>query len=417
MNIFWLATGKGIRFVLGITVGVLVARYLGPKRFGVYSYALSFVAMFLPLANLGVKSVVIRELVRRPEDREAILGTNFLMMFCSGFLGFLAALVSIYWIRSGDWVTIVLVGTISITFLINALLTISYYFESEVQSKFNVIATTVGFLVGSGIKIGLLYFQQPLIYFGIASLAELGIAGLGYLLLYQNNGNSVFKWKFDPKIAKSILRDAYPLLISSVMIAIYLRVDQILIRELIDDQEAGIYAVAVRLNEIFQMISIIIVSSVYPSIIKAKEAGEEVFFNRLYRLFSVMVILSLIMIVTFTFGGKFIITLLFGQAYIESAGILKILIWSGLFMGLATARTPYLMSLNWTKVYMVIAIGTCVVNIIANYILIPIYGGYGAAIASLISHAFAGYFSCFLYKPLHKIGRLMTKAIFMPRPL
>ena len=76
-NTSWLMAERIIRMTVALFVGVYVARYLGPERFGLLSYANSFVGLFLALATLGLDSIVIRELVKNPESRNELLGTAF----------------------------------------------------------------------------------------------------------------------------------------------------------------------------------------------------------------------------------------------------------------------------------------------------------------------------------------------------
>ena len=45
--------------------------------FGLLNYTNSFVGLFLAIATLGIESIVIRELVKRPQDKTQLLGTAF----------------------------------------------------------------------------------------------------------------------------------------------------------------------------------------------------------------------------------------------------------------------------------------------------------------------------------------------------
>ena len=76
-NTSWLMAERILRMTVALFVGVYVARYLGPERFGLLSYANSFVGLFLALATLGIESIVIRELVKSPESRNELLGSAF----------------------------------------------------------------------------------------------------------------------------------------------------------------------------------------------------------------------------------------------------------------------------------------------------------------------------------------------------
>ena len=74
-NTSWLMAERILRMTVALFVGVYVARYLGPERFGLLSYTNSFVGLYLALATLGIESIVIRELVKSPESRNELLGS------------------------------------------------------------------------------------------------------------------------------------------------------------------------------------------------------------------------------------------------------------------------------------------------------------------------------------------------------
>ena len=94
-NTSWLMTERILRMTVALLVGIYVARYLGPERFGLLSYANSFVGIFLSLATLGLDEVVVRELVKTPELREKLLGTSFVLKLLGALLMWVAILVVI----------------------------------------------------------------------------------------------------------------------------------------------------------------------------------------------------------------------------------------------------------------------------------------------------------------------------------
>ena len=78
-NTSWLLGERILRMAVSLFVGIYVARYLGPENYGLLSYANSFVGIFVALATLGLDDIVVRELVKNPEQREELLGTSFLL--------------------------------------------------------------------------------------------------------------------------------------------------------------------------------------------------------------------------------------------------------------------------------------------------------------------------------------------------
>jgi O-antigen/teichoic acid export membrane protein len=414
-NTGWLFAEKMVRMGVGLFVGVWVARFLGPEQFGYLSYALAFVSLFSAIAGLGLDGIVVRELVRDPSGKDEILGTAFILKFLSGVLTFLTVLVAIRLLRPDDRLTYWLVGITAGGMIFNAFDTVDFWYQSQVQSKYSVVAKSSAFLLVSGVKVFLILTEAPLIAFAVAGLAEIVIGSLGMAMAYRVSGRHIRSWRSNVSIAKRLLKDSWPLILSGIAIMIYMRIDQVMIGEMVGSKEVGIYSVAVQLVEAWYFLPGIVVSSVFPSIVEAKEMGEMIFYERLQKLYNFMAFMAYVIVIPVTLVAGWVIKTLYGAAYDKAGPMLAVLIWSILFTNLGMARSTFLTTMNWTRIhFLTVGLG-CAINVILNYILIPRYGGMGAVIASCVAYWFAAHGACFLYKPLHETGFMLTKAIFYPR--
>ena len=164
-NISWLFADRILRMGFGLIVGVWVARYLGVQQFGIVNYATAFVAIFNPLATLGLDVVVVRRLVADPEQQQQILGTSFWMRFVAGWLTWAIAIIGIYVLRPDDRTMIVTVTILGAASIFQSIDTIDLWFQSQVQSKYSVLAKNAAFLATASIKVGLIVIQAPLLAF------------------------------------------------------------------------------------------------------------------------------------------------------------------------------------------------------------------------------------------------------------
>ncbi len=89
-NSSWLVCDQVLRMIAGLAVGIWMARYLGPERYGWLSYALAVVGLVSSFTSLGVNAVLVRELVKTPAETEAWMGTAFFIKSASASVGFLA---------------------------------------------------------------------------------------------------------------------------------------------------------------------------------------------------------------------------------------------------------------------------------------------------------------------------------------
>jgi O-antigen/teichoic acid export membrane protein len=414
-NTTWMMGDQIARQVVGLAIGVWLARYLGPQLFGEFSYAVAMFMICSPVALLALDGIVIRRLIQEPGGRDELLGTSFVLMIAGGVLAFSLAMAAIFLVRPDDRLVQWLVGIMIAGTLVQAFIAIEFWFESQMQWKFTVYAKTSAFLFLSLVKVGLILAGAPLIAFAWAVLTEAVLGSAGLLLVYRLKGYSLKAWRFKQETARTLLRDSWPLLFSAILVMVYLRIDQIMLGSMAGSEALGIYSVAVRISEAWYFIPMVICSSVFPAVVEADKISEELFYSHLQKLYSLMALLSYCVAIPVAFLATDIIDVLFTSAYAEAAPLLVILVWTGLFTSLGAARNVFVVAKNRTRVNLIsIALG-CAANISLNLVLIPRYGAMGAVIATFISYWFAVHGTCFLFKPLRKTGWMITRAMFYPK--
>jgi O-antigen/teichoic acid export membrane protein len=415
-NTGWLFADKIVRLGVGLFVGVWIARYLGPAQYGIFSYAQAFVSLFAVFATLGLDGVVVRDIVRDPACRDETLGSAFLLKLVGGFLTLLLSVVSVCLLRPDDRLTWLLVTVIAAGTVFQAFDVIDFWFQSQVQSKFTVIARNSAFLLITLVKIVLILKQAPLIAFALAGLVEMVLGGVGLAAVYRMNGHRLSCWKGNVARAKGLLHECWPLILSGMVIMIYMRIDQIMIGQMLGSREVGIYSAALRISEFWYFIPMAVVNSVMPSIIEAKAISEVLYHDRLQKLFRVMACIGYAVAIPVTFFANDIIRLLYGASYSESGAVLTIHVWAGLFVALGVASMPWILSEGLTRyTFATTAIGA-LVNIVLNCFLIPSYGICGAAIATVIAQFIASYAANAFYYRTRVIFFKQTKA-FLVAPI
>jgi O-antigen/teichoic acid export membrane protein len=414
-NTGWLFADQIVRMVVGLFVGVWVARYLGPERYGLLSYSVAFVMLFSALASLGLNDIAVRNLVRTPALKNEIIGTAFLLRIMSGLTVFGLTMGGIFIIRPADTLTHWLVGIIAAGSVFQAFDAINFWFQSQVSSKYTVFATNFAFLMVSAVKIVLILRNAPLVAFAWAALAEIAIGSTGLVIAYRVTGHRLKDWHASLTMAGTLLKDSWPLIFSGIVSMIYLRIDQVMLGQMKGSGEVGIYSAAVRLAEVWYFIPMAIYSSVLPGIVEAKFISEDLFYSHLQKLYNLMAMIAYLIAIPVTFLAGWVVVILFGTSYAKAGPMLAVLIWAGLFVNLGVARSAFLNTMNWTRVHFITVFLGSIVNVGLNLLLIPVYGGMGAVIASCAAYWFAAHGACFVYKPLHKTGWMLTRAMVYPR--
>ena len=412
-NSGWLLLEQGIRFLIAMTIGIYVTRYLGPSLYGSLNYALSFVTIIGVLSKLGLDAIIVRHIVEEETASAEILGTAWILKVAGSLLSILI-IASIGLLLQYDELNSNILIILSLSLLFQTTEVINFWFQSTLRIAPMVFARCIGLLIGAGIKIWLIFSKASLMDFVWVFTIESALTAIAILYAYQISGNKFTKWKFSFSRSRIYLKEAWPLILSTGMAVLYLKIDQVMLGMMGTTSQVGIYAAAVRFSEIWYFIPLAITSSAYPLIINAKKQSEALYVEQMQKLYDLMFWLALGVSIIVSLFAKQLIFALLGNAYMESATILSLHIWSGLFVFLETARIRWIIIQKLTRFQFFTTSLGAIVNIALNFFLIPRYGGYGAAMATLISYAVAVYFSCLLYPSLWPAAKQMSKVVIAP---
>lgn len=412
-SIGWLSAERILSMIISLFVGVYVVRYLGAENFGKLSYSASFVALFNPIATLGVDNIVLRNIVQEEESTSEILGTAFILKLISSIITFVL-IASVTWTLNTDsqiaWITII----IAVGLVFNSFEVINFWFKSKVLAGAVARVRIVQLILSSVVKLLFISLGLPLIAFVWLMLADLVLKANGMIWVYLKHSQSIFHWKFNGSRAINMLKDSWPLILSGVMITIYMKIDQVMLGNMANNEAVGNYAAAVRFSEIWYFVPMAICSSVFPAIIRAKQRSKLEYYSKLQQLYDLMAWMSLLIAIPMTFVSGTLMTTLLGEGYTNAGDILAWHIWAGPFVFLGVARSQWLMAENLTWLsFATTSLGT-IINLLLNFLLIPAYAGNGAAIATVISYGVSTHLACIFYPPLFKSGWMLTKALFIP---
>ncbi len=402
---------KIIRLLIALSVGVWVTRYLGPEQFGVLSYAQSFVGIFAALSSLGLNDIIIRELVKTQDEKDVILGSSFGLQTIGSTVIMLILSISVL-INDNDELTNKIIIILGLLTFINSFNVITSYFHSVVKSKFFAITGLTGVIISALLKIYLILGDYTLIYFVYVLAFDVIFLTIGLIWFYIRTGSSLLTWRFSWSVAISLLKDAWPLILSGIIVSIYMKIDQVMIKEFLGNSDVGQYSAAVRLSEAWYFIPTIICSSLFPAIINAKIKDDDLYMSRLQRLYNLMVVLGSIIIVPVLLFSDWMIQILYGEAFSESASVLNIHILGSVFVFLGVANQKWFISENF-QAYNIICLGFgMIVNIILNILMIPQLGIMGAAYATLISQFVASVLAPVFFKKTRNSFFMMIRALF-----
>jgi len=411
-NFSWLLLDKIIRIVGGLAVGIWLARYLGPHDFGIINYASAFIAFFVFLPNLGLDQIVVRELSKKPESYNTLLGTAFVMKLLGAIIALsLIVIISIVTLKN-DPQTQLVIWVIALSYLFQAFDVIDFYYQAKILSKYVVIVRDLAFIISSLIKVMFILNNYELIYFVWATVFDVALSAVFFVIIYQKlNQPIISHWKFDFLLVKQLLTYSWPLMLSAFLITIHTNVDQIMIDHFLDKTEVGVYAAALRLSNCWLFVPSIIVSTLLPYYVKLRQQNPLTYQEDLIRLYSLMFWMGMFVGIVISIFGEEIILLLYGEAYGNAYQALVFNIWSGIFISQAVARGIWMISENLQTYRLYNNMIAVIINIVGNVILIPKYGISGAAFSTLMTQMLGTWLIPFLWKPLRKSNFDLLKSI------
>lgn len=399
-----------LRLSTGLLVGIWVARYLGPEQFGLFSYSIAFASLFGSVAKLGLDSIVVRDLVQEPALHKTYMGTAFwLKLVAALFMLSLVGLVTLFTSNSAPtnlYIFIIASGIIFQSFEV-----VDFYFQSQVLSKFVAICKITQLLISSLIKIYLILIRADLFWFFLVSLVDQVTLAISLYIAYRCQKIGGFLRYFDFALAKKMLWRSWPLVFTSLVVILYMRIDQIMINDMLGDHATGIYSVAVRLSEVWYFIPVIITNSLFPAIVNSKIISQEYYILRLQQLLTVLVWISIFSSVITLLLSKWLILLLFGVAYQEASQVLMINMWASVFVSLGVASSRWLICENLQYNLLYRSLSGLFINIMLNFALIPRYGIVGAAYATLLAQSFACFFFDLVTSQTRMVFKMKLKTI------
>jgi len=393
-NSSFVLAGDMLGRIFNLVSAFLLARYLGRERFGIFSFAISFLLFFAAIDDLWLKPILVRDAARDEERAGPLLGNAVILRLIISFIA--ACLIGmILWGIRCSLDTTILVYLALINFIL-------FSFANSYEVVFRVKLAMVYYITIDFIADILLVF---LILCGIFLKSGLSffitiiiIANLIKLVALFYFSNRFIKLSFMPvfTICKDILKASWPLFLVAVFVAINQRADQIMLFKMKGTGSVGSYMAAVRLTECFAMIPLALSVPALPLMCRYFHSSKEIF-TRIYQLsYKYLIIIIMFIAVFFTIFSKIIIHSFYGDQFLTSSYVLAVLIWVEVFIFIGIVNYMIIVSINQLWVAIVCTAIAVTLNIALNFILIPKYDFLGSGVAGLVSYSVSALLVCFI---------------------
>ncbi|MDX1677597.1 flippase [Arsukibacterium sp.] len=400
-----------VKLLAAAILTIFVARVLGASELGIYSIVMAWSAFLVPLTSMGLNNNVVRRMVQQPTAQHAmtLLYSAVTLRLALGLFGGSLMLLGFYLLYPTMFEGNTAIA-IPVLFLLQSffgLLLFEFYLNYQGTFRSTAYLKTTITLLSFAVKLALLYSG-----FGIASLImmtgiEFMLVGIGQYLLYRakqqpfSEGETRWppyhpKWFSAQQITPLLKRSSW-LWLSGIVAVVYLKIDIIMLGAMAGTEQAGIYAAASRLSELWYVFPATLATRYYPDMLKAYQQGVTPYYLKLRRFAVLFFSAAFGIAVLMTLTAPWLIGLLFGEDFSAAITVLRIHIWAGCFIFVRYLISQHLVITEQEPLSLVSHGLGALLNIGLNLWLIPTMGIIGAAWATLISYAFASFFFLFIF--------------------
>lgn len=395
-NSGWLFFDKAIRAVLGLFVGAWVARYLGPSQFGELSYYLALIAIFQSITTLGMDGIVVREIAKSPALANTILGTVFRMRFLAGIFCWFCVLLGFGLVDSENQEGLWILGIVGASLIFQSGDVVDLWFQGKSQNKRGVYAKLSAYLIANAIKVALIVLGAELMAFAIIAALEAALValamGISYAFYPSKN-----KWLHNWKLAKQLIVESWPYLISGISIMIYMRIDQVMIKEMLGEHQLGLFSAALPFASIWNVIPVTICAVLLPYMTRKKQESSEHFDRYLLYIFRSFWVIALGLILLINVFSHWLITQFYGEAYQEAISVLNIYIITLIPVFLGVGQNIWIINEGKSHLVLIQTVVGGISSVLLNLLFLPIWGIEGAAIAAVTSYFISAVIMNFIF--------------------
>lgn len=408
-NMSWLLGGKVVNMILSFFVSLATARYLGPDNFGSINYVAAYVSFFSSITSLGLSVIVIKEVSMGKEDDNEVIWTGILMRFLTAVLSMISVLALVFITDGGDPLIMKIAFLESIGVLASAFDTFMYWFQGKLLGKYVSIASVIAYLGMSLYRIYLLANNADILWFAFATSVDTLILSFVLMVCYmKENGVHI---RASLRVGKKLMKQSYHYMISGLIAILYSKIDQIMLKHMLDSYSVGLYSAALAIAGLWGMIPSAFIQSVSPVLYKNAEENRQMFYKRLKQSYAGIWLLNICWSVAVSVFSYLIIYILYGKEYLGAQGALIIVVWYSGVSAIGSLTQVYLATENKNKYVNYFALAGLVTDVVLNFLLIPHFGIMGAAVATLATYIVIHIVMPLLIKDTRDAGKLILQGM------
>ena len=380
-NVLVSSVAKVLSTVLALVSIGLITRYLGKEGFGNYATVLAFFSFFGAISDLGLYSISTREISRQNADQEKIMGNIFTLRLISSFVVLIVSPAIVIFFPYPAEVKYGIVIAAAAYLFSSAYQVLNGVFQKNLAMDKVAFSELAGKILQVVLVAWAVKYQLSFSWI-IASLLFYMI--FSFLLVFVwSRKYIIIKPQFDIRYWKKFLQESYPVGIVAIITFVYFKIDTILLSVMRSSSDVGIYNAAYKVIENITFFPSMIMGLIFPIMAQNIFTDRAKFKDISNKTFKVFVITVVPLVIGTLFLAEGIINLIGGAGFLESAQVLRFLVFALALIFFGNFFNSILISGNLQKKLMLVLSVAAIFNVFLNYLLIPRLAYFGAALVAI----------------------------------
>jgi len=378
------AVTQAVALATGLVMAAVLSRYLGVDGFGRFTYLFAFIYFFLALSDLGVQTIVVREISQQPERSGEIVGAMVSLRVIVALVTAAGCWAVISWMAFAPDLARSL-ALFSLLLPLSALKLPVAVFQARLKIEYGAAIDVATRLVGLALVMLVVWLGRGLVAVA-AALVAADVASVIMIWVVARRLVHVV-WRIDRACWARVLRASLPLGLAGLLVAVTNRVDFLMLERMVGLEPVGLYGAAYRITGVLERLPQLVMITLYPIMARAAlddVPGLRVLYHRTVGAFAA---LALVIVAAIHWLGPWLLGRLFGREFEAADPGLQALVWSTAFLFVAIAGGHLLISAGWERVSLAAWIAGTGLNIGLNLLWIPRWGLVGAALATVCTYA------------------------------
>ena len=404
----WLLVSQIVASVCGFIWTILMARYLGVEKYGIFGFATSFTAILAIIVDLGISTHIVRHIATDYDSAPKYLGNAIPLKVLFSIACTIITLIALILMNVDELV-------IKVTLLFTLEMIIKSYvnlfngsFQAFEEGKYQGIGNTILHLI-------------LLIFILIAIFTDLGLYGIAVSYILANAIALVYeylmitrhvtkpKYELDKEFCKRITLLSIPFAVTGLLYTIYYSIDIVMLTNMIGNHATGIYNATYKLISVLTLFYSVYTAVIFPVMSKYFKNDESLLLISFEKSIKYLMLVIIPLAVATVFYSSDVMHLIYGQSYKGGASVLSILIWTVCLLFISGACNALLnashMEVSVTKIYATAA----VFNVVMNFFMIPHFSYDGAAITTVLSDILIVVIQAYV---IYKLGHRPNKRLY-----